>query len=124
MNKKVFVIILLLAVIVIAITTLFLMSTKKRSMQADYTVTLTEEGFSPKEITIKNGKSVKFITSGKKPFWPASDLHPTHELYSDFDSKNPVNPGDAWVFTFTKSGRWKYHDHLFPYHTGTVIVSE
>ena len=44
-------------------------------------VTLTENGFSPPEITINKGDTIKFKTSREKTFWPASNLHPTHSIY-------------------------------------------
>ena len=55
-------------------------------------------------------------------FWPASNIHPTHMIYPEFDAKRPVASGKDWSFTFTKKGTWRYHDHLNPEATGTVVV--
>ncbi len=87
-------------------------------------VNLTEEGFSPNPIAIKVGQAVIFTSSRDKPFWPASDLHPTHTIYPEFDPKRPINPNESWSFIFSKSGRWRYHDHLAPEFTGEIIVSD
>ena len=64
-----------------------------------------------------------FVNETKSSFvWPASDLHPTHSLYSEFDPGEPFESGKAWAFTFDKPGQWGYHDHLKPNHRGVVTV--
>lgn len=87
-----------------------------------YEITLTENGFTPNEITIKPGDSIKFSTTLNKPFWPASDLHPTHGIYPEFDPQQPIDPQSSWTFKFLKTGRWKYHDHLNPSQRGIIIT--
>lgn len=89
-----------------------------------YTVTLTESGFSLNDLKIDKGGTVKFVTNRGKDFWPASDHHPTHEIYPEFDSKKPLGSKESWSFKFTKEGVWKYHDHLEPQFTGTIVVGE
>lgn len=91
-------------------------------MKANYTITLTKKGFVPNEITIKKDQVVKFITNRNKFFWPASNTHPTHEIYPQFDPKEPIDPKGDWEFRFDRVGIWRYHDHLAPYYTGTIIV--
>lgn len=93
-------------------------------IRGEAVVTLTENGFSPKEITIKKGETVRFVTTLEDPFWPASDLHPTHTIYAAFDPKAPVDPSKGWEFTFSEEGRWRYHDHLDPQNIGIVIVQD
>lgn len=88
------------------------------------TITLTKDGFIPAESTIKAGDTVTFVTDSGKPFWPASNLHPSHLLYPEFDPKQPVAANASWSFTFTKVGSWKFHDHLAPYFTGTITVTD
>lgn len=87
-----------------------------------YEVVLTESGFIPKDITIDHGDSIKFSTTLKEPFWPASDLHPTHGIYPEFDPQEPIEPDKSWTFQFLKSGRWRFHDHLQPILRGTIVV--
>ena len=85
---------------------------------------MTDEGFSPAEFSVKAGSRVDFVnksTTGQ--YWPASDLHPTHELYSEFDPKEPVMPGKTWSFVFEKRGFWRMHDHLHPDKRGAVTVT-
>ncbi len=89
-----------------------------------HVVTLTKDGFSPSQLSIEVGETVAFRTENGDLFWPASNLHPSHTIYSEFDPRGPVEPSHAWSFTFTKIGAWKYHDHLAPYYTGVITVTE
>lgn len=85
-------------------------------------ITLTSLGFRPETITIKLGESIIFKNDRDTEFWPASNLHPTHGIYSEFDPKKKIAPNETWSFAFQKPGIWKYHDHLFSNFTGTIIV--
>lgn len=86
------------------------------------TIDLTESGFSPQTVTIKQGDVVKFTTNRTQSFWPASDLHPTHLIYSEFDPQVPIRPDQSWSFQFDKVGPWKFHDHLSPNYRGVIAV--
>lgn len=92
--------------------------------EAAVTVVRTAEGYEPKEITIKKGEVVLWKNESIEYHWPASDLHPTHTIYSDFDPLKPVAPGSKWAFQFDKVGTWKYHDHIRANKVGTVTVTE
>ena len=87
-------------------------------------VVVSENGFSPSEITIKKGSVVTFVNKSKRSVWPASDPHPTHTDYSGFDPKKGIPSGDSWSFTFDQVGEWAYHDHLSPFRQGTVTVTD
>ena len=91
---------------------------------SEYTVLFTEKGFVPQDIIMRQGDTVVFLNKTKEYFWPASSFHPTHKIYPEFDSKTFIGPGEEWSFMFMASGRWKYHDHLFPSKVGTVIVKD
>jgi len=86
------------------------------------TIELTSDGFSPNQITISKGSAVKFITTTGKPFWPASNLHPNHGIYPEFDPKQPIDPHASWSFTFDEVGTWNFHDHLAPLYRGSITV--
>lgn len=87
-------------------------------------VTMTDEGFSPAEFTIRKGERVDFVNgSATNSYWPASDLHPTHEIYSAFDPQKPIGPGETWSFVFEEVGRWKMHDHLHANIRGEITVT-
>jgi len=99
-------------------------------------VTYTNSGYSPNTITIKKGETVTFKNQSSRSMWPASAVHPTHTVYSGtslsehcpdttgtaFDACKGFLPGQSWSFTFNKTGTWKYHDHLNPGATGTIVV--
>lgn len=122
--------ILFLAILFLALSAYFFIARNQSSKTVrssvpkgqTHEVVLTENGFSPQEITIKPGDLLKFRTTMSEPFWPASDLHPTHGIYPEFDPLEPVDPDKAWTFQFQKSGKWKFHDHLQPVFRGVVIV--
>ena len=125
---------ILLALVLIIISEVFyLINTKvfdgsvgkiyaRLGIEKEHIVELTEKGFLPNEITIRKGDTVKFTTSRAKPFWPASNLHPTHEIFPEFDHKTPISPDESWSFKFEKAGIWKYHDHIHANFTGKVVV--
>lgn len=87
-----------------------------------FKMVLGENGYEPQNITIKKGDIIEFSTSLEKPSWPASDIHPTHGIYSEFDPQDAIMPGKTWKFKFDKLGTWRYHDHLAPYFTGKITV--
>lgn len=89
-----------------------------------HTVEMRDDGFAPEEITILQGDKVVFENAGAKSRWPASDIHPTHQIYAEFDAKEEVLPGESWEFTFEKAGTWKFHDHIYPEQTGVVSVEK
>lgn len=83
----------------------------------------TESGFIPSKINITKGQTISFINNSNKSFWPASNDHPTHTIYPEFDSKTPISPGNKFIFTFDKIGTWGFHNHLEPSQTGTITVT-
>lgn len=89
-----------------------------------YDISMTDAAYAPNPLTIKKGDTVKFTNNGTKTNWPASAPHPTHTDYPEFDPKAGVAVGQSWSFTFTKTGTWRFHDHLNPTHFGSVIVTE
>ncbi len=89
---------------------------------SEVSVVLTERGFQPSELSVKQGTKVTFSTTAERPFWPASNLHPSHELYSAFDPKRPIAANETWSFIFDQVGDWDMHDHLRSYFTGTIHV--
>lgn len=102
------------------------------------TVTYTDSGFSPSSITIKVGGAVTWVNNASDAMWVASNIHPTHTLYSGttlsqhcpdatnsaFDSCKSIASSSSWSFKFDKTGTWKYHNHLDPGETGNVTVTQ
>lgn len=86
------------------------------------TISMTDTGFSPSKITIPAGTTVTFTNNGQALHWPASAVHPTHQLLPGFNAKRGLSTGESYAFTFTKAGDWPIHDHLNPSSTGTITV--
>lgn len=97
-----------------------------------YTITATDSGYSPSTITIKAGDTVIFKNGSSQPVWTASAVHPTHRAYpttggclgSTFDACRGIPPGQSWSFKFDIAGSWKYHNHLNPSETGTIVIQQ
>ena len=95
------------------------------------TVEIKSSGFSPKILEINSGDTVTWINRDSSSHWPASAVHPTHTVYpepggcigSKFDACKGLSNRESYSFTFDEEGTWKYHDHLNPSSTGTIIVN-
>lgn len=88
-------------------------------------ITYTDDGFDPSEIgPVPVGTTVTFVNESNGEMWPASDVHPTHEILSEFDAQEGIQPGGSYSYTFNEAGSWDFHDHLNSTQTGTVIVEE
>ena len=109
---------------------------QQAEVQYDALVSFTEDGYSPSEVTIKKGQTVRFANTATTDIetWPASAVHPTHSLYpvtsdsdclgSSFDACQGLKPGGSWQFTFSEVGEWRFHAHLHPSKFGVVNVTE
>lgn len=86
------------------------------------TVTYTNDGFSPAELTVKSGTTVTFVNQSDAKMWVASANHPSHLLYPEFDEKAYVARSGSYSFTFTKVGSHPYHNHVLLGKYGKVIV--
>lgn len=85
-------------------------------------ISRTPSGWAPATLTVDRGDTVVFVNESADETWPASDVHPTHELLPGFDAERGVPRGSSWSYTFDRSGRFGFHDHLSPETTGTVVV--
>lgn len=83
---------------------------------------MVKNGFEPKDTQVDQGDTVIFINQDVTDRWPASNIHPTHGIYPEFDPKKPITKGQVWQFKFDKSGVFKFHDHLNPTQNGTIEV--
>ncbi|HYE22305.1 MAG TPA: hypothetical protein VD998_01805 [Verrucomicrobiae bacterium] len=97
---------------------------KDQISSSDVVIRQTESGYEPETITIKKGQRVVWVNETNTFIWPASNLHPTHNIYPEFDPREPFDKGMAWSFTFDEVGEWSFHDHLKPNRRGMVKVEE
>jgi hypothetical protein len=89
-----------------------------------HVVRMTDAGFEPALLEIRQGESVVFLNDSAEPRWPASDIHPSHGLYPAFDPKRAIEPTSRWGFRFDRAGEWTMHDHLRPEFLGKIVVAE
>jgi plastocyanin len=80
-------------------------------------------GFSPANLAVKAGTRVTFRNDSSASFWPASNVHPTHQLLPGFDARQAIGAGGTYSFTFTSPGAWQYHNHLRAAQGGTITVT-
>lgn len=88
---------------------------KKPVPPAPNTVTITDDGFSPEEVTLKINDKVTFVNNGTK----------THNV--TFDAvpmmTEDIKAGDSFVHTVTAVGEHKYHDKADPEMKGVLKVA-
>ncbi len=85
----------------------------QEGLQEQTVVRIDGSGYHPASVTVKKGQAVLWVNEDVGAnHWPASDPHPTHTDYPEFDPKAEIAPGNIWTFVFEKMGTWHYHDHL------------
>ncbi len=89
-----------------------------------YTVYYGLGVFSPTNIRIHVGDSVKFQNDSKSPIRIVSDLTNGVPDLAGFDSIGDVPPDSAFSFTFSEAGIFGYHNGRNPAEEGTVIVRQ
>lgn len=100
-----------------------LQQSSQPAAQGQHTVVYSDSGFSPDSVTIKKGESVTFENQSSGGMDVASNPHPTHTDYPEFDQGKSSQSGNStYTFTFDKVGTWGYHNHFNPGARGTVIV--
>lgn len=84
-------------------------------------INLTKSGFDPATIRIKKGTLIQWINQSGTAASVNSANHPTHQVYPSLNlGKFPDGAGVSLIFN--DSGTYKYHNHLNPSQTGTVVV--
>jgi plastocyanin len=88
------------------------------------TVVYDDSGFAPNALTVKVGTTVIWKNNGSKMMLVASAVHPTHLELPGFYQPEASGKGTIYSYVFTKAGTWKYHNHVSPGDTGTVVTEE
>lgn len=97
---------------------------EKGGVTGKMSVNYGEAGFVPNSVTVKKGTTVVWTNQSQSGMWVASAIHPTHQLLPGFDQLKSVAAAGTYEYTFVKVGTWKYHNHVAPADTGTVVVTE
>lgn len=90
-------------------------------VQTQNTITLSTSGFSPAVLTVKVGDKVTWINQSGQEATVNSSPHPAHTDYQPLNLGS-FPDGGTLSLTFDKPGTYKYHNHLEPSQTGTIIV--
>ena len=88
------------------------------------TVTFTNGGASPNMVNIRIGNTVKFVNNDDTPRWPASGVHPTHQICPGFDALHGLAKGESYSFAFKVAKTCPFHDHLNPSLHGQIVVTQ
>lgn len=124
-NKKIVVLAVsaLLAVLAVIIAVYFLVL-PARDSQVSGRVSVTENGFLPQTIEVKEGQSVTWTNAGEGLYYVLGDA-PEEGSVAGFDSGGSLHPGDTFTYKFEESGTYTYHDRENPLGAkGTVIVTD
>lgn len=97
---------------------IYLHTRAHRSIVVEYTGTT----FKPSTIRVVRGETVLFKNTSAHSVWPASNDHPSHTAYPEFDPHVGIAPGNSWSMKFERVGVWGFHNHLLPSQGGVIIV--
>lgn len=87
-----------------------------------YTVFFTDGVFSPTNLQINRGDTVRFKNDSLFPIRVVSDPHPSHKDLPGFDSISEIPSQGIFSYTFTQRGIFGYHNEKKPEENGTIIV--
>ena len=86
-------------------------------------VEITETGFDPAVIMVKEETLVIFTNSDTKIHRIFSDPHPAHTELAGFDSQESIESGNSYSFFFENKGNYFFHDESNPSgFRGRIIV--
>lgn len=87
------------------------------------TITATQDGFEPSELTVKRGTIIAIKNESGVRVQFSSDNHPTHRKNSEMNLKI-LAPGESDSYTAETAGEWGFHDHINDQWTGKITVKE
>lgn len=87
-----------------------------------YTVTYKAGFFSPTNLRIHTGDTVRFKNDHYLGMRIVSDPHPAHDDLPGLDSIGDIPAGGNFAFTFAETGIFGYHNEKNSQEAGTIIV--
>ncbi len=102
------------------------------------TVVYNGTEYTPKDVAVKKGGTVTWKNESTGNMWVASAQHPTHTVYDETSRTTHCAAGYTgakpfdqckgattdYSFTFDKTGKHGYHDHINASAFGSVTVVE
>lgn len=86
-------------------------------------VTFTDNGFTPKTLTVKTGTMVKFLNQSNKRMWVESADVSGGKKLEQFNMGVSVGRDGFYEFQFTSNGTWGFFDHNSQHLTGSIVVN-
>lgn len=87
-----------------------------------YSVFYSGGVFSPTNLRIRVGDTVKFVNNTLLPIGVATDPHPEHNNLLGFESSDDISSEELFSYTFSNLGIFPYHNEKNPNEIGSVIV--
>lgn len=87
------------------------------------TVTISDHGFQPATLTVREGTKITWTNSGVQLHQVASNPFPADNGLSGLNSEI-LNNAQTYSFVASKTGTYGYHDQLKPTMNGTIIVEK
>lgn len=87
-----------------------------------YTISYRSGVFSPTNLRIHAGDTVRFKNEGFYPIHVITDSHPEHKQLPGFDSIGDIPQNSYFSFTFSTQGIFGYHNERSIEEVGTIIV--
>lgn len=87
-----------------------------------YTVSYTDNGFSPSTIEVKVGSTVQFINNSSREMSVASAGIGGFGAVTMLNQQGSVKRGGTFKATFTGVGAWNYMNRLWQGDKGTIVV--
>jgi plastocyanin len=101
---------------------------KSDDKQAEATGTARSVDTPPTSGTVVNVKGFRYtpptvtVDKGKEVVWTFNDGSVPHDVKGPGFASPSLQAGQAWGFTFTSAGTFKYLCSIHPYMKGTVVV--
>lgn len=93
------------------------------SQKQTFIISFNNGAATPVNLTINAGDTVKFVNNEGTPHWPASGIHPTHQICPGFDSLHGLAKDESYSFTFNEAKTCPWHDHLNLSLKGQIIIN-
>jgi plastocyanin len=89
--------------------------------QAGTVIAYTDNGFEPKNLTVKVGSTLTVKNNSSMDLQFSSDKHPVHTDNPELNEP-VIGPGKQQTVSINHKGTWGVHNHLQASDTATLIV--